>query len=152
MSQTLREQLIGAWQLASYTEKPVDGSPAVYPLGENPRGLILYTPDGYMSAQLMAPDRTTFASGDWFDGTVEEYRQEASTYIAYSGAYHVYEDKQSLSHSMYVSLFPNWTGQTQPRVLSLEGDVLRLSSAEPIMSGGLKVMSYLEWHRAQANG
>jgi hypothetical protein len=50
MSTTLREQLIGAWKLASYVEKPVDGSPATYPLGETPRGLILYTPDGYMSA------------------------------------------------------------------------------------------------------
>ena len=33
----------------------------------------------------MRPDRRPFASGDWFDGTEEEYREEALTYIAYSG-------------------------------------------------------------------
>jgi hypothetical protein len=37
-----------------------------------------------MSAQLKRPDRPSFASWDWFDGTAEEYREGASTYIAYS--------------------------------------------------------------------
>ena len=32
-----------------------------------------------------------FASGDWFKGTDEEYKDEASTYIAYSGPLHVDE-------------------------------------------------------------
>lgn len=46
--------------------------------------LIMFRPDGYMSAQLMRCDRQNFASGDWFNGTTEEYREEASTNIAYS--------------------------------------------------------------------
>ena len=45
---TLRERLIGAWSLVSYVENPVDGSAPFHPLGADPRGLILYTPDGYM--------------------------------------------------------------------------------------------------------
>jgi hypothetical protein len=114
VSEKLRDQLIGAWKLVSYVEEPVDGSAPFHPLGERPKGIIMYTPDGYMSAQLMRPDRRPFASGDWFDGTEEEYREEASTYIAYSGPFHVDEEKRTLTHSMFVSLFPNWTGQTQP--------------------------------------
>jgi hypothetical protein len=148
MKANLRDQLIGAWKPVSYVEEPVDGSAVNYPMGENPMGIIMYTPDGYMSAQLMHPDRTPFASGDWFDGTLEEYKQEASTYIAYSGPFHVDEEKGTLTHTMYVSLFPNWTGQTQPRVMRLEGDSLFLSTAAPIKSGGKSVMSYLEWKRA----
>ncbi|MGA9519941.1 MAG: lipocalin-like domain-containing protein [Myxococcaceae bacterium] len=148
MSRGLREQLIGAWKLVSYVEKPVDGSADSYPLGEHPQGIIMYTPDGYMSAQLMKPGRSGFASGDWFDGTVEEYREEASTYIAYSGPFKVDEDKRTLTHSMFVSLFPNWTGQTQPRVVSLDGDILELSTAAPLRSRGQRVMSYLQWRRA----
>jgi hypothetical protein len=150
MAKTLREQLIGAWKLVSYLEKPVDGSAPFYPMSEKPMGIIMYTPDGYMSAQLMHPDRKHFASGDWFDGTDDEYRQEASSYIAYSGPFHVDEEKQTLTHSMYVSLFPNWTGQTQPRVVRLEGDLLHLSTAAPIVSKGKKVNSYLTWRRADA--
>ena len=49
---------------------------------------------------------------------------------------------------MFVSLFPNWTGQIQPRVVQIDGDTLQLSTAVPIRSGGKVVMSYLQWRRA----
>jgi hypothetical protein len=32
----------------------------------------------------------------------------------------VHEEKKALMHSMFVSLFPNWLGQTQPRVARIE--------------------------------
>ena len=80
--------------------------------------------------------------------TDEEYRAEASTYIAYSGEFHVDEEKKTLTHSMFVSLFPNWIGQTQPRVVKIEGDSLHLSTASPILSKGKLVNSYLQWKRA----
>jgi len=148
MSDSLRESLIGAWKLISYEERPTDGSPSFYPMSKNPKGIIMYTPDGFMSAQLMHPERKDFESGDWFDGTDEEYKQEASTYIAYTGPFHVDEEKKTLSHTMFISLFPNWTGQTQPRVVKLEGDYLYLSTASPIISSGKEVNSYLVWKRA----
>jgi len=148
MASTLRDELIGAWKLISYEEHPVDGSAPFKPMGENPMGIIMYTPDGYMSAQLMRPGRRLFASGDWFKGTLDEYQEEASTYIAYSGPFHVDEEKRTLTHSMFVSLFPNWIGQTQPRVVRIEGDILHLSTETPIQSGGRTVMSRLEWKRA----
>jgi len=150
MSNSLKEQLIGAWKLVSYEERPVDGSPSFYPMSEHPMGIIMYTPDGFMSAQLMHPDRNPFASGDWFDGTDNEYKEEASSYIAYSGPFHVDEQNGTLTHSMFVSLFPNWTGQTQPRTVKVEGDYLHLGSASPLMSGGKKVNSFLTWKRASS--
>jgi hypothetical protein len=151
MKPTLREQLIGAWKLVSYVEEPVDGSEPYYPFGEQPQGIIMYTPDGYMSAQLCRPDRVPFASGDWFKGTASEFEAEASTYIAYTGPFHVDEEKQSLTHSMFISLFPNWIGQTQPRVVKIEGNMLSLSTASPINSAGKTVNSYLRWQRADAS-
>ena len=36
MPKGLREQLIGAWKLVSYEERPVDGSPSFYPMSEQP--------------------------------------------------------------------------------------------------------------------
>ncbi len=88
MAKTLREQLIGTWKLVSYVEKPTDGSEPFCPMGTEPKGIIMYTPDGYMSAQLEHPGRPKFASGDWFKGTPEEIKVEASGYIAYSGPFH----------------------------------------------------------------
>lgn len=151
MAQRLRDRLIGAWNLVSYREIPVDGSEPFEPLGHEPHGIIMYTPDGYMSAQLSKTDRPEFASGDWFDGTAADYEAEATSYIAYSGRFHVDEETESLSHSMFVSLFPNWTGQTQPRVVRLEGDMLYLSTASPIQSSGRTVNSALSWRRATPN-
>ena len=147
----LRDQLIGAWNLVSYVETPVDGSEKRYPMGKDAKGIIMYTPDGYMSAQLMTTGRRNFASGDWFRGTPEEFAEEAGGYIAYSGPFHVDEAKRTLTHSMDVSLFPGWLGQTQPRVVKIEGSHLHLSTASPIKSGGAQVMADLIWERAKAN-
>ncbi len=38
-------------------------------MGEASQGIIMYTPDGFMSAQLCGAGRANFVSGDWFDGT-----------------------------------------------------------------------------------
>jgi len=97
----------------------------------------------------MKPGRTPFASGDRFKGSDEDYKREASTYIAYSGEFHADEQSGRLTHSMFVSLFPNWIGQTRPRVVKIEGDNLYLSTASPIESSGRTVNSYLRWRRAK---
>jgi hypothetical protein len=45
----LRDQLVGAWELIKYSAYlPSDQSNAIYPMGENAQGIIMYTPDGYM--------------------------------------------------------------------------------------------------------
>jgi hypothetical protein len=149
MSERLRDRLIGAWELIDVVEEPVDGSPARHPMGERPIGLILYTPDGYMSAQIMHRERAA-VSGDWTDLTPEDYQREAMTYFAYSGPYRVDEEKGLLEHSMTVSLFPGWVGQTQPRGVEIDGDVLHLSTAAPTLSGGVVVMTHIRWRRARA--
>jgi hypothetical protein len=145
----LREQLIGAWRLVSFIETPTDGSPRRFPLGEDAQGIIMYTPDGYMSAQIMRRDRRQLASGDSFKGTPDELSKERTGYIAYSGPFHVDEARRSLTHSMNVSLFPGWIGQMQPRVVKIDGTQLHLSTATPTQSGGVQVMAELIWERAE---
>ena len=100
MTNILREQLIGAWRLVSYIERPRDGSPIRQPMTDRPQGLILYTPDGYMSAQLCAPERSHFTSGDWFVASPEEFKAEATTYIAYSGPWQLGEQPGTIIHGM----------------------------------------------------
>jgi len=117
-------------------------------MGEAPQGIIMYTPDGFMSAQLCGAGRANFVSGDWLDGTPKEYEAKANSYIAYTGPFHVDEERLTLTQSMFISLCPNWVGQTQPRVVRIEGDFLNLSTASPIQSAGKTVNSYLQWKRA----
>lgn len=145
----LRKQLIGTWRLVSYVEKPLDGSEPNYPFGKTPKGLILYTPDGYMSAQLCSVNRPDCASEDRFNASAQELATQAGSYIAYSGPYFVDDDTNSLSHTMCLSLFPNWAGQTQPRTVQIDGDDLRLSTQIPFISGGKQVHSHLHWIRVR---
>ena len=98
----IRERLVGGWRLVGYSETE-DGGEASHPLGDNPLGTILYTPDGYMSAQLA---RSGLSADD----------QEPDAYfIAYSGPYDVDEQARTVTHHVQVSVIPNWRGTTQIR-------------------------------------
>lgn len=141
--QTLREQIIGAWRLESYTVTEADGTVHA-PLGPDADGFIIYTPDGYMSAQLMARGRPDYASGDWLRGVSEELSAAAGGYLAYSGPFSVDEEKRTLRHHIAVSLFPNWLGDIQVRRVQLEGDLLTLS---PEDEPGPQVQTIV-WRRA----
>jgi hypothetical protein len=151
MSKTLREQLVGAWRLVSYVEKDVDTGLDDHPMGDKPEGLITYTPDGYVSAQLCTSGRHNFAAGDLYKGTPDEYVEAASTYMAYCGPFYLDEAKHVLQHEMNVSLFPNWKGQRQVRIFSLDDKVLHLATEKPMkFAGGTKSASLI-WHRAEPN-
>ena len=148
---SLREQLVGAWTLSSCVERDIETGVENHPLGERPLGLILYTPDGYMSAQLQRPERPPFAEGDLLRATPEEYAAAGSSYIAYSGRFFVDEAKKSLSHEMAVSFFPNWVRQRQVRLVELNGDHLHLSPDGPQRLNGVLKTVTLSWRRAQLN-
>src|SRR5260370_42488166 len=109
----LREQLVGAWALTSFVERDIETGVENRPFGEHPLGLILYTPDGYVSAQLQPPERPPFADGDLLHATSEEYATAGRSHIAYSGRFFVDEAKNSLPHEMAVSSFATALGRQQ---------------------------------------
>lgn len=76
---------------------------------------------------------------------------EATSYIAYSGPLHVDEEKQAPTHWTFVSLFPNWIGQTQPRTVKIEDNTPHLGTTAPIQSTAKTVDSALTWRRAERN-
>jgi hypothetical protein len=104
----------------------------------------MYTEDGYMSAQLMRPDRSTAQPPD---GTAAGRSAFATGYLAYSGPFHVDEATGALYHQVTVSLFPNWLGSTQLRCSHLEGDVLTLSGCDT-SADGVTSTHILHWKRA----
>ncbi|MFF0464557.1 lipocalin-like domain-containing protein [Streptomyces mexicanus] len=144
--QTLRDQILGAWRLESYTSREASGEVRT-PLGPDADGFIIYTPDGYMSAQMMAQGRPTYASGDWLNGAHDELSAAAGGYLAYSGPFSVDEENRTLQHHIVVSLFPNWLDDTQVRRARLEGDLLTLS---PVDGPGSRVHTIV-WRRASLN-
>ena len=146
---SLREQLVGAWELASYALIATGGTDRVYPWGQEPRGTILYSACGYMSAQIMRPGRPKFASGDWLSGTPEEYREQSTGYIAYTGRFETDEHRNVVKHHVVVSLFPNWEGLVQVRTARIESDRLFLSTESPLSIGHTWYMAELAWRRVR---
>jgi hypothetical protein len=147
----LRARLIGVWKLISWVETPVDGSAERLPLGEQPLGIIIYHPEGYVSAQLMRRDRRPFASGDWSAGSATDYEAEATSYFAYCGPFQTDDDSQTVIHSAEVSLFPNWVSQVLRRQVTIGEDHLQLSTVDPYVSGGKTVHACMSWKRAETS-
>ncbi|KIM92926.1 hypothetical protein OIDMADRAFT_62050 [Oidiodendron maius Zn] len=142
-----REKILGAWQLLSYRAEPVNGDEPIYPFTKNAQGIVIYSYDGYLSAQLMAPGRVPFHTSDRLAGTEKELADGLRTYMAYSGKFSVYrglDGHPRLLHGMQVSSFPNWIGDTQERVAKIEGDILILSPADPVSLAGKIVRPVLQ--------
>ena len=113
----IREQLVGGWRLVSYTETP-HGGEASHPLGDDPLGPILYTPDGYMSAQLARP------------GPYEADQEPDAYAIAYSGSYAVNEQAGTVEHEIQVSVIPSWLCATETRRVQFPGPGALMLTAE----------------------
>ena len=143
----LRTNLIGAWTLQSYQSTAIDGSEVSYPLGVDARGIIMYTPDGYMSAQLMRSGRPRFSGDDMHLAPNDELAAAASGYLTYAGPYSVVRDGL-IAHHVEVSLLPNWIGGIQYRRARLHGSQLELSPPEPLLIGGQLRIANLIWRRA----
>ena len=142
-----RTQLVGAWSLESYTETDAQSGEVSHPMGRNPEGLILYTSDGYMSAQLASGGRDRFKSEDPYGGSGDEYTTAGRSYIAYSGPFYFDEGQGRLEHEMFVSFFPNWQGQRQVRVAVIDGDRLHLAPDHAMPFNGRLKTASLIWKR-----
>ncbi|WP_448045037.1 lipocalin-like domain-containing protein [Bradyrhizobium liaoningense] len=146
-----RTQLVGAWSLESYMETDVQSGEVSYPMGRHPEGLILYTFDGYMSAQLGSGGRERFKSQDPYGASSEEYTAAGRSYIAYSGPFYFDESNGRLEHEMFVSFFPNWQGQRQVRIAAIDDDRLHLGPDHPMPFNGRLKTASLIWKRTLPN-
>jgi len=142
---TLRSALVGAWHLQSYQALGLDGTDLLEPLGDHPEGIIMYTPDGYMSATMMNPDRPPFSVSDPHQAPDDELAAAAGGYMSYAGPFTV--DGDVVAHHVEVSLMPNWIDGVQYRRAELDDSTLVLRPTEPIRMGGKLRNATLVWQR-----
>lgn len=126
---SVRDRIVGSWTLVEFSMTSTEGD-IHYSLGPQARGLILYTSDGFMSAQLMNPDRPRYRSGRVQGGAPHELSAAAAGYLAYSGRYRIDEAESVVYHEMSVALIPNWVGQEWPRWVRFDGDLMTLTAEE----------------------
>ncbi|BBY34305.1 hypothetical protein BST33_17935 [Mycolicibacter minnesotensis] len=124
----LREALLGGWELSSCDSVDIDSGAVSHPFGTAPRGLILYTADGYMSAQLAGSSDAALP-----------------TYIAYGGRFRVEEETATVHHEVSVSMLPELLARPQLRHARVDGDRLTLSASAT--NDGVTTHNTLVWVR-----
>lgn len=127
-----QQPLVGTWRLVSFHGRNAQGEmrPA---LGQNAQGLLVYTGDGRMIAIMSESGRSPFLSRDFRGGAPEEALAAMNSYISYCGRYTV--SGQTVTHSVEMSLFPNWVGEDQVRNFKFENGRLVLSTPPFLLSG-----------------
>ncbi len=136
--------LVGTWKLLSWENRTLDGGVS-HPLGGDTSGYIAYTEDGYVFVAIMRSGRAPFAAGDLLGGSTAERAGAAETYVSYCGRYEFRGD--IVVHHVELSLFPNWVGVTQERLVEISGDRLTLST-RPLLFQGRQQTAHLLWERA----
>lgn len=126
------ERFAGVWRLVSYETRQADGATA-QPFGADAVGMLIYTPDGFMSGQVMRGGR-------------ESGREGTDGYIAYCGRYRVEEEKGEVVHRVEASLYPGWVGSEQRRGYAFAGTRLVLSAK--LRRKGVEIVYELVWERA----
>ena len=138
--------LVGTWRLVSWENRGVGDGGVSHPLGEDAVGYIMYSPDGHMSVAISRPDRARFAAGDLLGGSAEERAQAAETYVSYCGRYEF--RGETVVHFVELSLFPDWVGAEQERLVEVSGDRLVLGT-RPMVLGGVQRTAHLIWERVR---
>jgi len=140
--------LIGTWRLLSWENRSVEDGQVSYPLAEDATGYIMYNEDGYMFVAIMGSKRPKFAADDLLSATKEEEARAEETYVSYCGRYDFLGD--TVVHHVEMSLFPNWIGGDQERLVNLRENRLTLST-RPLLLRGIQQTAHLIWERVSTS-
>jgi hypothetical protein len=141
------EELLGTWQLISVQRAIVETGEItdLSPSGNPPFGILMYGNDGRMLVLNITSGRP---KPDSLESITDEQRgQLFRTMPAYGGTYTV--NGQSVSHHIDISWNECWTGTTQVRTVTREGErLVYTTSPAPGALDGRMGTSRLVWERA----
>jgi hypothetical protein len=136
---SLREQLVGTWLQVSIDGTFPDGTKRQL-FGPNPKGILIYTSDGYFSLMQSRADLPKLEASNRATATAEEAKAVVAGSIAYFGKYSVDEAGKVVSIDIQGSTFANQIGSTVDNkriITSLTANELRLTN--PGSVSGLKL-------------
>jgi hypothetical protein len=141
---SLKEPLIGAWDLVSIDSVRADGS-RLTAFGDKPNGIAFFDRTGHYIITVMRSDRAKYAVNDRTQGSADENKATAQGTITYFGTYTVSEPEHTISIYVVGSSFPNWNGTNQKRAFRVSGDELTLKNSVASTGGTTEVV----WKRAK---
>jgi Lipocalin-like domain len=118
------------------------------PFGGNPKGTILFTPDGHFALFQSRSELPKIASNDRTKATSEEAKAIVAGSIAYYGTYSIDEAKKSLSIVIEGSTFANLLGSPAQKIInSLTANELKF--ANPRTPSGMTLETI--WKRTSSS-
>lgn len=138
--------LLGTWELISWQITRSDGQAAYFPFGKQAQGILMYSADGFMSANISHAGRDPFTSPSMRKASAAEKISAFETSFSYAGPYRI-EDK-TVIHTVEHSLNPTMVGTEQVRHMAFDGDQLTLSADEALGTSGLSRHHQLVWKKA----
>ncbi len=118
--------LVGSWHLVQWRVTS-EGKTVRYPYGHDAEGLLIYSPDGTMSACIQTPKRPGLGAAP--RRASDAHRAAAfDGFFCYAGTWRV--TGHDVVHQVELSLNPDFPGSEQRRRASLVDDVLTLRAVE----------------------
>ena len=115
-ARTLKEQLVGTWNLVIAEITAADGTKTL-PFGDHPKGQIIFTADGHFSQVHVSGGLPRIASNNRLAGTDADNRAIVQGTLSLFGTYTVDETKKTLTFNIVASTFPNAEGTSQTRTI-----------------------------------
>lgn len=143
----IKDEIVGAWSLVAVTAELANGTNAE-PFGANPKGTIIFTPDGHFALFQSRSELPKIASNDRAKATGEEAAAIVGGSIAYYGTYSVNEAEKSLSVVLDGSTFANLLGGPAQKRLITSLTSSELKFANPRTPSGMTLQT--AWKRAQS--
>ena len=138
--------LVGVWRLVSMTSPDATGTSRPY-WGDQPTGLIIYTADGHIAAQVYDPRRPRLGV-PWESAEPEAARTAFVGLSTYFGTYAVDSNARTVTHTVEGAMAPDWIGSRLVRAYRfLDPDRIELSvvADAQVVTNGL----VLVWQRVQ---
>jgi Lipocalin-like domain len=141
-----RDQLLGTWRLVSWVRHLTETGETIEPFGKTPSGFLSYGRDGRMLG-LMVSDRRPKPS-DLTKVSDKDRVELFNTLAAYGGTFEV--SGTQVVHKVDISWNETWTGTTQVRDFSLDGDRLTISIGPHVGIDGRRSTALLIFGRVQS--
>ena len=142
------DAIVGTWRLVSFLSPDSTGQQRPV-WGEHPTGLIIYTSDGHVSAQLYDPRRPgpgDIGNATPFAGAQAQY----GGLYTYFGTFSVDGTAHTVSHHVEGAMAPDWIGSTLVRSYRfIAPDRLELRVVTDAAGRKVENGSILVWERVR---
>lgn len=140
---SLREQLVGAWELVSCERTTPNG--ASQPYCVNSIGTLIFDASGRYAQMIAARGRPKLTSVNRFDAPAEQYKAAAQGFLANFGTWSVNENEKTVTRHYEGAMLPNYEGTDSKMSISIAGDQLTLVDPNP--NAGLGQGRFLTMYR-----